>query len=154
LQVGRSFKEFDEYLAYVRWILYLGLPTAIILIGISSCWLAGLAMRPIYQSYRQIQQFTADAAHELRTPLAAAQATVESALREPYLPEKEARNILGTIHRQNQRLIQYWWFGIGIGDCAARPGTGTPLLLFSHTAVGYRYTTNSVTVALSLLKCQ
>jgi signal transduction histidine kinase len=84
--------------------LALGLPIAISLVGVASWYLAGLAMQPIYQSYGQIQQFTADAAHELRTPLAATQATVESALLTPDWDEKEGRDILQTIHRQNQRL--------------------------------------------------
>lgn len=104
IQVGRSLEEFSHYLDTVKLILGLGLPMAMSLVAVASWWLARLAMQPIYQSYKQIQQFTADAAHELRTPLAATQATVESALLMPQLDELEAREILQTLHRQNQRL--------------------------------------------------
>ncbi|MBD2511104.1 two-component sensor histidine kinase [Nostoc muscorum FACHB-395] len=105
MQVGRSLEEFNLYLDSVKLSLGLGLPIAMAMVAVASWWLSGLAMQPIYQSYRQIQQFTADAAHELRTPLAATGATVESALLMSQLDEEETRDILRTIHRQNQRLI-------------------------------------------------
>ncbi len=106
VQVGRSLKEFDTHLSSTRWVLLLGLPGIFLLITLASWWLAGLAMRPVYQSYQQIQQFTADAAHELRTPLAAIRATVQAVLRIPNIPETESRNTLQTIERQNSRLSQ------------------------------------------------
>ncbi len=104
IQVGRNLEDFNNYLDAVKLSLTLGSPIIIGLVGLASWYLAGLAMQPIYRSYRQIQQFTADAAHELRTPLAATQATVESALLMSQLDETESREILGTIQRQNQRL--------------------------------------------------
>ncbi len=104
LMVGRSFQDSDQYLASVRWSLLGGLLLSLGLVMAASWWLSALAMRPIYQSYNQIQQFTADAAHELRTPLAAIQATVESVLRLPRISEEDAQETLTVINRQSQRL--------------------------------------------------
>ena len=104
LLVGSAFKDFHSYLAVVRWSLLAGLLVALGLIAIASWWLSDLAMRPLYQSYNQIQQFTTDAAHELRTPLAAIRATVESVLRLPQISETEAQETFTVIGRQNQRL--------------------------------------------------
>jgi signal transduction histidine kinase len=106
MQVGRSLSDYDDYLAMTRLVLLIGLPTALILVSSAGWWLAGLAMRPIYQSYQQIQQFTADAAHELRTPLAATKATIESVLEIETLSESDARKTLQTVERQNNRLAQ------------------------------------------------
>ncbi len=104
LQVGRSLADFDRYVATVGWILLLGIPLAMGLIGISAWYLAGLAMQPLSLSYRQIQQFTGDVAHELRTPLAAIAATIESLLIVNNLDKEEITETLQVLNRQNNRL--------------------------------------------------
>lgn len=105
MQIGRSLKEFDDHLAFLRLLLAVGLPLSMLFIGGASWWLAGISMRPVYQSYKQMQQFTADAAHELRTPIAAISATVES-VHNTTPSDQEVRETLGAIARQNTRLAQ------------------------------------------------
>ncbi len=104
--VGRSLNDFAVYLATVRWNMALGLPIVLALTAVAGWWLAGVALEPVQMSYRNIQQFTADAAHELRTPLSAVQATTESVVRLPDISDAEARDTLQVIARQNHRLTR------------------------------------------------
>lgn len=103
MQVGRSLSDIDGHMVWVRLILLIGLPSAMFLVVVASWWIAGQAMQPVYRSYRQMQQFTADAAHELRTPLAAIQANLESTLT-PDATDADAWDTLRTVERQNNRL--------------------------------------------------
>jgi len=104
LQIGRTIESFDAEVKRMQWILVIGFPIALGLVAASSWWLSGLAMQPIYLSYQQQQQFTANAAHELRSPLASLLATVEAILRLPPSHQQEILMMLHTVERQGRRL--------------------------------------------------
>jgi signal transduction histidine kinase len=106
LQISRNLQDIDASLREMRWLLVTSLPLAWVGILIASWLLAGFAMGPMYRSYQHIQQFTADAAHELRTPLAASQATIEATLWNTKPTWEQVKESLTIVQRQNQRLIQ------------------------------------------------
>ncbi len=106
LKIGRTLATFDAETQRIQWTFIIGFPIALGLVLISSWWLSGLAMQPIYQSYQQQQQFTANAAHELRSPLASLLATVEAILRVPQSNQQpnQQQAMLHTVERQGRRL--------------------------------------------------
>ncbi len=71
LQVAAPLTETHNQLQELQMALTLAVPIALGVIGFMGWLLSGIAMRPIRRSYQQLQRFTADASHELRSPLSA-----------------------------------------------------------------------------------
>ncbi|MEQ9553051.1 MAG: ATP-binding protein [Coleofasciculus sp. G3-WIS-01] len=66
--------------------------------------LSEIAMKPVRESYQRLKQFTADASHELRNPIATIQANVQVALADPDMEPQWQRHQLKVVERLTQRL--------------------------------------------------
>ncbi len=106
MQIGRSLTAFDAEVTRIQQILLVGFPLMLGLVAASSWWLSGIAMRPIYLSYQQQKQFTADAAHELRTPIASLLATIEALRKVPPTSPEDANSLRSQIEKQGRRISQ------------------------------------------------
>ena len=73
-------------------------------VGAIGWFLSGLAMQPVVASYGRLKQFTADASHELRNPIAMIQTNVQAALVAPeHDPNAQAQQ-LQVVERLTRRL--------------------------------------------------
>jgi two-component system, OmpR family, manganese sensing sensor histidine kinase len=84
--------------------LAVGLTVMIGFVAAVGWFLSRLAIQPLQESYQYLRQFTADASHELRNPLALIQTTVQVALTDPEITPKEQRQQLEVVERLTQRL--------------------------------------------------
>jgi two-component system, OmpR family, manganese sensing sensor histidine kinase len=86
--------------------LGLGLGLLIGIVGAIGWFLSGLAMAPIRDSYQRLRQFTADASHELRNPIAVIQTNVQVALEDPdpHLQQDQLR-VIERLTRRLGRLV-------------------------------------------------
>ncbi len=82
--------------------LGVGLGTMVGLVAAAGWFLSRLAMEPVQESYAYLKQFTADASHELRNPIALIQTNVQVALADPQ-PERQTEQLL-LIERITRRL--------------------------------------------------
>ncbi|MBD2533934.1 HAMP domain-containing histidine kinase [Nostoc flagelliforme FACHB-838] len=71
LQAAMPMTATESALAEFRMVLAISAPITLGVVALTGWWLGGLAMQPIRHSYDHLQRFTADASHELRSPLAA-----------------------------------------------------------------------------------
>ncbi len=117
-QITRRVQSGSQLLGYIRvshpWFevskpsrqlivdLAAGISTMLIVVAFIGWLLSGLAMEPIRTSYQQLKQFTADASHELRNPIAVIQTNVQVALTDP--DEQFQRSQLEVIERLTRRL--------------------------------------------------
>lgn len=86
--------------------LSLGIILMVTCVASIGWFLSGIAMKPVTESYQSLKQFTADASHELRNPLAMIQANVQMALSEPTIAGKLNldRQQIEVIERLTKRL--------------------------------------------------
>lgn len=77
VRASQSMEEIVEARNQLLLVLIIGGLLTLILIGLGGFWLAQKAIEPIEASFQKLKQFTADASHELRSPLTAIKASVD-----------------------------------------------------------------------------
>jgi signal transduction histidine kinase len=77
IRASQSSEDIETIQYQLLWGLGMGGVMTLGLVAIGGLWLTQNALEPIEKSFRQLKQFTADASHELRSPLSVIQASVE-----------------------------------------------------------------------------
>ena len=83
IRSSQPLTELDENLTKLDLGLGGGILLALVLSSIGGIWLTKQAMQPVEASFQRLQQFTADASHELRSPLMAIKTNTQVALKYP-----------------------------------------------------------------------
>jgi len=77
VRTSESIEAVEQVLNQLRWGIGLGGLVAFSLTAIGGMWLTRQAVEPVECSFRELKQFTADASHELRSPLTVVKTSVE-----------------------------------------------------------------------------
>jgi two-component system, OmpR family, manganese sensing sensor histidine kinase len=77
IRATQSNREIEAAESELYWILVISAMMTLVLSGLGGFWLTQKAIEPIEASFLQLKQFTADASHELRSPLTAIKASVD-----------------------------------------------------------------------------
>jgi OmpR-family two-component system manganese-sensing sensor histidine kinase len=110
LRVSHPWFEVTKPSRQLIFDLALGTGLMVVSVAASGWFLSGKAMQPVGESYQRLKQFTADASHELRSPITLIQTNVQVALSDLELTQTQAslaqnyRQQLKVVERLTQRL--------------------------------------------------
>jgi two-component system, OmpR family, manganese sensing sensor histidine kinase len=106
VRASQSLEESDEALQKLDWGLAISVTMALLLSGAVGIWLTQQAMQPIEESFDRLKQFTADAAHELRSPLMAIQSNAEVSLKYPAGMRPDDAESLQAITSATRQMVR------------------------------------------------
>ncbi len=98
LRVSHPWFEVTKPIQQLVVDLSLGTGLMLLCVAMSGWFLSGKAIEPVRESYQRLKQFTADASHELRSPITLIQTNVQVALTDPE-PEMQ-------LHRQQLKVVE------------------------------------------------
>ncbi len=110
LRVSHPWFEVTKPIRQLVADLSLGTGLMVLSVAMSGWFLSGKAMEPVRESYQRLKQFTADASHELRSPITLIQTNVQVALADPDLvglpgsTSLQYRQQLKVVERLTKRL--------------------------------------------------
>ena len=104
LRVSHPWFEVTKPVRQLVQDLVLGTGLMVAAVAAIGWFLSGLAMEPISESYQRLKQFTADASHELRSPIAIIQTNVQVALADPNPDPQSQQQHLKVVERLTRRL--------------------------------------------------
>ncbi len=106
IRTNESTKKVEQILHELRWKLGFGSLAALSLTAVGGLWLTKQSLKPIEQSFQQLKQFTADASHELRSPLTAIKTSVEVMQNHPERVHKADVKKLAAINSATKQMTQ------------------------------------------------
>nr|WP_217651930.1 HAMP domain-containing sensor histidine kinase [Hydrococcus rivularis] len=109
VRVSESTEAVEAILIQLRWGSAVGGIIALGLIGVGGMWLTKQSLKPIEQSFQRLKQFTADASHELRSPLTAIKTSVEVLQTHPeriHPQDAEKFSAIASATNQMTRLVE------------------------------------------------
>ena len=109
LRVSHPWFEVTKPSRQLMFDLALGIGLMVLSVAASGWFLSGKAMEPVYESYQRLKQFTADASHELRSPITLIQTNVQVALADLEWKAEDTTHLhyrqqLKVVERLTQRL--------------------------------------------------
>ncbi|MBD2344521.1 sensor histidine kinase [Anabaena subtropica] len=104
LRVSHPWFEVTKPSRQLIFDLALGTGLMVLSVAASGWFLSGKAMEPVGESYQRLKQFTADASHELRSPITLIQTNVQVALADLDLTESEAAT--SSNYRQQLKVVE------------------------------------------------
>ncbi len=107
VQIGLPIGALLEVRNGFLWLLALGSPLLLLLAWLGGYWMSGRTLEPINSAFERMTEFTADASHELRTPVSIIHTTAELMQSRPRNADEhlKAWNTVSAETERTSRLI-------------------------------------------------